>query len=215
MGCTGSHPRVGTGRAGPVQMASGATVFDNEESSSSSISVYNSQRSFCSFGSLIEQGGVVQIFEWEFGELIGTGAKSRVYLVRNSHTDEEVAAKVYNKTMICKPSLGTKEIYFDKIKLEIQTMAEINSPYVLPIIEVIEDDYTESFIILFPYAQFGTLKKYAMEHKMEERDLQLCFLQIAKALSYIHSLDIVHRDIKPDNILVFAENCFKLADGCL
>ncbi|OHT00785.1 CAMK family protein kinase [Tritrichomonas foetus] len=211
MGCAPSRPRVKDihkEKPPPIQ-----------DITSDDGSFHNSQRSFCSFGSLIEQNGGIQIFEWEFGREIGKGAMSRVYITTNVETGHQCAAKVYNKTKLLKPTLGSAEIPFDKVKWEIQIMAEVTHPNILPIDEVIEDDYSDSFILLMPLSTFGTLTNYKEEliaQKKTEDEIQLtmklCFFQIASALSHIHSNNIVHRDIKPDNILVFSEDDFKLSD---
>jgi serine/threonine protein kinase len=91
-------------------------------------------------------------------------------------------------------------------------MVSLSHRYVLPIVEVIDDDYCNSLILLLPYAEIGTLQTFVDKHQPTEDMLIVCFYEVAEGLRYIHSENVVHRDLKPDNILVFSESRFSLSD---
>ncbi|KAH0790989.1 CAMK family protein kinase [Histomonas meleagridis] len=175
-------------------------------------SVQSSVRTFCSFSSFVLQNENPTIFEWSFQKEIAKGAMSRVFMSQHTETGEKCAAKVYNKRRLYRQTLGGEEPPYLAVDREIDIMISISHRYVLPIVEVIEDECSNSLILLLPYAEKGTLQSYINNEKPSEEILSICFFEIAESLRYIHSLNIVHRDIKPDNILVFSDTMFKLSD---
>ncbi|CDW79390.1 tldc domain-containing protein [Stylonychia lemnae] len=83
------------------------------------------------------------------------------------------------------------------------------------IVEVIDAHITveKKFVIVSELAQ-NNLQKYVKEQpqKLSVSKISFIILQLLEALEYIHSLDIIHRDISPDNILVFKDNTVKICD---
>ncbi|OHT11800.1 CAMK family protein kinase [Tritrichomonas foetus] len=169
-------------------------------------------RTFFSFSSFILQNENPVIFEWHFLREIGKGSMSRVFLAQHIETGEMCAAKVYNKALLLRQTLGIEEPPFRAVQREIEIMAAISHRYVLPLIEVIEDDLSNSLIMLMPFADNGTLQSVVDSRQLTDENLAVCFHQIGEALRYVHSLNIVHRDIKPENILVFSDTFFSLSD---
>lgn len=137
---------------------------------------------------------------------------SRVFLATSIEDGGSFAAKVYNKNVIMRQTLGLEEAPYVAVQREIGIMASLDHRYVLPIVEVIEDDRSNSLILLMPFADHGTLTTFLSENEVAEEVLSVCFLEIGEALRFIHSKNVVHRDIKPDNILVFSDTVFCLSD---
>lgn len=115
-------------------------------------------RPFFSFASFVLQSDSPQIFEELFGQEIGKGAMSRVFKCKNTSTGQDGAAKVYNRNVLTRPTLGNEEPLSLAVQREIEIMSELSHRYVLPIIEVIEDDCSNSLIIILPFAHCGTLQ---------------------------------------------------------
>ena len=199
---------------------SGRNQNDQQESNNSAKVTINEEEddqeqivsSFFSFSSFITKNKNPVIFEWLFQKEIGKGSMSRVFLAQHTETGELYAAKVYNKALLLRQTLGNEEPPFIAVQREIEIMAAINHRYVIPLSEVIEDDMSNSLIMVMPYAKHGTLQSFIEKKPLSDESLSVCFHQIAEALKYVHSLNIVHRDIKPENILVFSETFYSLSD---
>lgn len=167
---------------------------------------------YFSFASFFIQTEKAQVFEWLFINEIGQGAMSHVYVVKNVESEEICAAKVYDRGALLKPSLGNAETPLDQVNQEITIMADLSSPYLLQMIEVIDDDNTNSLIIVMPYALNGCLQTLIDKNQINETGLSVCYYQTAEALRYMHEKNVIHRDIKPDNILCFSDTYFVLSD---
>lgn len=171
----------------------------------------NEQISYPTFAAFFLSAENPQIFEYQFLNEIGKGAMSRVFLVKNVESDEICAAKVYNTLQLLKQTLGVNETMLDQVNKEIDIMAKLANPYLLSLIEVVEDDATNSIIIFMPYAR-GSLQTLLNQNSIDDQQLSICFYQTAEGLRFLHSKNIVHRDIKPENILEFNKNYFVLSD---
>ncbi|KAJ6526558.1 kinase-like domain-containing protein [Mycena vulgaris] len=72
--------------------------------------------------------------------------------------------------------------------------------YVLPLIGIDRESFPSSFCLVSPWMKHGTVLKYLTEHGRDDLDKML--LQVAEGLSYLHSMNIVHGDLRGTNILV-------------
>ena len=143
---------------------------------------------------------------YKYGRLLGKGAYGKVNLCLHALTGRLVAIKSINKSKI------TKERQRQKIKLEtliMKTLSESNN-----IVKIYETYETKKHIcIVMEYICAGDLLSYIKKRsKLTEIVSKFIFKQIILALQYIHNHNIVHRDIKLDNILIDLDNNVKICD---
>jgi serine/threonine protein kinase len=131
----------------------------------------------------------------------------------NSETQQYYAAKVYNKSYLARVSISSPEPPSEKLMREVEIMIELNHPNCINLIEVIDDEGTNSLLLVLPFADGGALSAYSWKSDgISEKEAQFQFVQIARALQHLHSRNIIHRDLKPDNILKFRDGRAVLAD---
>lgn len=131
---------------------------------------------------------------------IGNGGNGTVYKVQN--TDGGIfAAKV-----VCKTNLSQEKI--KRFRNEINFCQKYTHPNVISIIDrgYLSKGTEEYLFYIMPFYQHNLKKK--IENKLQEEVAIKYFLQICEGLKFAHSHGSVHRDIKPDNILIDnADNC--------
>jgi serine/threonine protein kinase len=147
-----------------------------------------------------------------FERELGKGAMSRVYLAFLESSNEPVAVKVYSNAQLYKPVLDPEEPLYKQVQREVDLMAGICHRYILPILEVIPCQVTNSTFLVLPFAEHGTLQSLLDSSSLPPCDLPICFYQIAEAFRYLHANNIVHRDLKPDNILCHRPHLYVLSD---
>ncbi|KAH0787944.1 CAMK family protein kinase [Histomonas meleagridis] len=152
------------------------------------------------------------LFEYEFKKSIGHGSQSEVFLVENVETNVQYAAKVYDKFFLYRNNLSDSEPPINKLIREIQIMSTLNHPNCMNLIEVLDDDCTNSIILILPLAQSFLLPQRSKVSPIPEPICKLYFFQIASGLEHIHSHNYIHHDIKPENILLFPDGRIAITD---
>lgn len=142
---------------------------------------------------------------YELQEKIGEGGMSLVYKARDKKLNRFIAVKILKHEFI------DNEDIVDKFKKEATAIANLNDPYIVNVLDVgSQEDYN---YIVMEYVKGKTLKELIREKGRIPYDLALNFsTQIAKALDCAHKNNIIHRDIKPQNILVTEEGSLKVTD---
>ncbi len=123
---------------------------------------------------------------------IGHGSYGDVFLAYNIYTKEKVAIKKIYKS---KEELLSDGIIID----EIEILKTLNHPDIVKIIEFYGTE--EAYYIVNEYCSEGELFDKAIGH-LSETQISVIFKQILSGLSYLHSKNIVHRDLKLENILI-------------
>ncbi|XP_068601368.1 MAP/microtubule affinity-regulating kinase 4 [Brachionichthys hirsutus] len=135
---------------------------------------------------------------------IGKGNFAKVKLARHILTGREVAIKIIDKTQLNPTSL-------QKLFREVRIMKTLNHPNIVQLFEVIETEKT--LYLIMEYASGGEVFDYLVAHgRMKEKEARAKFRQIVSAVHYCHQKNIVHRDLKAENLLLDADANIKIAD---
>ena len=138
-------------------------------------------------------------------EKIGSGTMGTVYKAKQVSLDRVVAIKVLS------PHLSRNSDYVEQFLREARAVARLNHPNVISGIDVGEQDGVRYFVM--EYASGLTVGELLKRGgAMDESRVAKVALQIARALEHAHEAGLVHRDVKPDNILITKNGTAKLCD---
>lgn len=142
---------------------------------------------------------------YEITELIGTGGMADVYKGMDVVENKAVAVK------ILKNEYSENEEFLRRFRNESKAIAVLNHPNIVKIYDV---GFTDSIqYIIMEYIDGETLKEYiTKEDKVSWKDTIHFVVQILRALQHAHDKGVVHRDIKPQNIMVFNDGTVKVMD---
>ena len=130
--------------------------------------------------------------KYEILSKLGSGSFGSVYLARNKYTNEKVAMKQIKKSTVNLLSDG-------EITDEIEILKNLDHPDIVRIIESFNTK--NSYILITEYCEGGELFDQ-VKNQLSETQIAVIFKQILSGLAYLHSNNIVHRDLKLENILI-------------
>lgn len=142
---------------------------------------------------------------------IGRGAMGVVYLAKDPLIGRLVAIKTFRVHF----SVGDKELEQFRARFfrEAQSAGILSHPRLVTIHDVVEDDGSGGSFIAMEYVRGTNLKQILQEEKrLELETIAEIVGQIADGLDYAHSHGVVHRDVKPANILIDANREVKITD---
>jgi serine/threonine-protein kinase len=140
-------------------------------------------------------------------ERIGIGGMAEVYRA----TDEVLSRTVAVKVML--PQYAADPTFAARFKQEAQAAASLQSPYIVSIYDWGRDEADETYYIVMELVR-GTDLKSAINQRgaISQRKVAEIGSQVCSALSVAHSYDIIHRDIKPHNIMIQPDGNAKVMD---
>ncbi|XP_027129677.1 serine/threonine-protein kinase 36 isoform X1 [Larimichthys crocea] len=136
-------------------------------------------------------------------ELVGEGSFGRVYKGRRRFTGQVVALKFM-------PKVGRSEKELRSLKREIEIMRGLQHPNIVQLFDSFETE-TE-VVVVTEYAEGQLFQILEDDGKLPESQVQEIACQLVSALYYLHSHRILHRDMKPQNILLGKSGVVKLCD---
>jgi serine/threonine protein kinase len=136
---------------------------------------------------------------------IGAGGMSTVYRAFDTVLERQVAIKLMHR------EIASDSDQLERFRREARAVAQLNHPHVVGVIDAGEDDRTP--YIVFEYVEGETLKDRIRRYgRLPVGEAVAYAIEIARALGAAHDHQIVHRDVKPQNVLIDEEGTAKVTD---
>jgi hypothetical protein len=138
-------------------------------------------------------------------ETLGVGGMGTVYKARDTHLDRFVALKVLRR------DLGGEEDYSARLQQEARIAAAVNHPNVVQVFDSGTDH--DQFYVVMELVDRGSLDDLmALQPRLTEKQVLETGIQVAKGLRAAHRRGLIHRDVKPANIMFVDEYAAKIGD---
>lgn len=154
---------------------------------------------------MVLENGMLLSNRYEILEKIGVGGMAIVYKAKDKKLERYVTVKVLRE------EFTSDEEFKIRFKIEARSAASLSHPNIVNVYDVGEDG--NIYYIVMEYVNGDTLKKAIIEKApFDTKSTINVAIQMASALSHAHKNHIVHRDIKPQNILVANDGMIKVTD---
>lgn len=149
--------------------------------------------------------GIILGNRYQLMDKIGSGGMAHVYKALDQTLDRIVAIKILKEEFL------DDEEFVGRFHAEAQSVAKLSNPNIVGVFDVaLEEKY---HYIVMEYIEGVTLSDYIKDKKvLSDEEAMSIAIQICKALVHAHENNIVHRDIKPHNILLAKDGVVKVAD---
>lgn len=152
------------------------------------------------------EGTEIKVEGVEIEALLGRGGMGAVYLGRQVRLDREVAVKVLARELASDP------LFLERLEREARVMAKLHHPNIVAVHDFHRDG--ESAAIVMELVEGGTLRDKLRDHPNGlpvEEALRLV-RQIAAGLTRAHEEGVIHRDVKPENVLIAESGAVMVSD---
>ncbi len=127
-------------------------------------------------------------------ERIGSGGMATVYQAYHERLDRQVAVKILHESFVRDDS------FLERFEREARIIARLEHPHIVPIYDYAEFD-GQPYIVM-KFIEGGTLKRRAIKEGIALDDMVRMMSMLADGLTYAHEMGVLHRDVKPSNILI-------------
>ncbi len=141
---------------------------------------------------------------YELEELVGSGGMSNVFRAHDRLLERTVALKILHE------QYTRDEDYVERFRREARAVAQLTHPNIVTVIDRGEQDGRQ--FIVFEYVDGENLKELSARGPLDPREAIGLALQVAHALSFAHDRGLVHRDVKPQNVLLNEDGQAKVTD---
>jgi serine/threonine protein kinase len=145
-----------------------------------------------------------QLGKYSLVRKIGSGGMSSVYKAIDEETQEAVAVKVLP------PGLDDAQNFRLRFEREAKILMRLRHPHIVPLLDFGSEDGI--YYIVMPLMEVGTLRDRLVKGPIRPEEGAIIIRQIAEALQFAHNAGMVHRDVKPSNILMDSEGNAWLSD---
>jgi serine/threonine protein kinase len=142
---------------------------------------------------------------YEVEELVGHGGMSSVYKAKDSLLERHVALKILHE------QYSTDDDFVERFKREARSVAQLQHPNIVTVIDRGEENGRQ--FIVFEFIDGENLKEHVVRKgRLEVRDALEISLEVARGLAFAHEQGLVHRDVKPQNVLLNGDGRAKVTD---
>ncbi|RKP18147.1 kinase-like protein [Rozella allomycis CSF55] len=158
---------------------------------------------------LPQQKEAKMVGQYLLGDAIGEGSYGKVKEGFDSDTLQRVAIKIM-KTKKLRKIPGGEE----NVKREISLLKRLKHNNIVKLLEVLYNDEKQKMYVVLEYCagQLQTIIDKAPEKKLPLSQIQHYLIQLVEGVGYLHSKSVIHRDIKPQNLLIAVDGTLKISD---
>jgi hypothetical protein len=157
------------------------------------------------FGRSVEP---VELGRYEILERIGAGGMGMVYAGRDPQLDRVVALKLIRPERLARG--GDVEAAQRRLLREAQAMARVSSPYCVTVFEA--GTHGRQVFVAMEFVEGRNLSRWLLAQRRSWSEVVEVFIQAARGLAAVHAAGLVHRDFKPDNVLIGDDGRARVAD---